>query len=61
MNSAVSAALAALDIDDSTTYGKVKAIHSYIIGLVDYDKTLSKYSAYDALYSRSAVARVMRS
>jgi hypothetical protein len=57
VNSAVSAALEALDIDDSTTYGKVKAIHNYIIGLVDYDKTLSKFSAYDALYSRSAVCQ----
>jgi len=57
VNSAVGTALAALDIDDSTVYGKIKAIHSYIIGLVDYDKTLSRFSAYDALYNRSAVCQ----
>jgi hypothetical protein len=57
VNTAVAGALTALDIADSTAYGKIRAIYDYIIGLVEYDKTLSRFSAYDALYERSAVCQ----
>ncbi len=57
VSSAVGAALEALDIDGSSMYGVVSAIHSYIIETVDYDAGLSRFTAYDALYAHSAVCQ----
>jgi len=36
---------------------KVRAVHDWIIDHVEYDLTLSKYSAYDAFFSREAVCQ----
>lgn len=38
-------------------YEKVKAIHDYICDHVDYDDSLTKYSAYDALCTGKAVCQ----
>lgn len=47
--------LSGLDIREKSTYGKIKAIHDYIIRNVDYDYSLTKYSAYEGLYSKRTV------
>ncbi len=46
------------DFTASTSeYDKIKAIHDYICDATDYDKTYTKYSAYDALCTGSAVCQ----
>lgn len=47
--------LSGLSLDEKSTYGKIKAIHDYIIRNVDYDYSLSKYSAYEGLFSKKTV------
>ncbi len=49
--------LDSLDLDGKTEYQKVRAIHDYICDSVDYDTTYSKYTAYDALMTGSAVCQ----
>lgn len=51
----VAAILDGLDISELSQGGKVRAIHDYIVHNVEYDDTLTKYSAYDALYSKRTV------
>lgn len=57
VNITVSKALRDLALANSSVYGKIKAIYDYIILTVDYDFTYSRYSAYDALYARTAVCQ----
>lgn len=47
----------ALKLEDKSDYAKVKAIHNYIIKKTSYDRSLSQYSAYDALIDHSAVCQ----
>ena len=51
----LASAIEFIDMKNATDYDKVKAIHDYIIDMVSYDQSLSKYSAYDALIDKSAV------
>jgi transglutaminase-like putative cysteine protease len=51
----VAAILDELNISELSQGGKVRAIHDYIVHNVEYDDTLTKYSAYDALYSKRTV------
>ncbi len=46
-----------LALGGKTEYEKVKAIHDYICDNVDYDYTYTKYSAYDALCTGTAVCQ----
>ncbi|WP_207717337.1 transglutaminase domain-containing protein [Anaerosporobacter faecicola] len=47
--------LKSLDISSLSTYGKVKAIHDYLVNHVSYDTTSTKFSAYDGLFNKSTV------
>lgn len=53
----VNDALESLKLQEKTNYQKIKAIHDYICDNVDYDYTYSKYSAYDALCTGTAVCQ----
>lgn len=57
VSTAVGTILDSLDIEDSSVYGKIKAVHDYIVNNVEYDYTYSRYSAYNALYSHSTVCQ----
>ncbi len=57
VNTQVSAILSKLSLGDKSAYGKIKAVYDYIVDTVDYDRAQTKFSAYDALYSRSAVCQ----
>jgi len=51
----VNDALESLALSEKTEYQKIKSIHDYICDNVNYDYTYSKYSAYDALCTGTAV------
>jgi transglutaminase-like putative cysteine protease len=51
----VRAVLKSLLTDEDSQAEKIRAIHDYITGHVEYDSSLTKFSAYDALYSQKAV------
>jgi transglutaminase/protease-like cytokinesis protein 3 len=53
----IASVLKSLDLEGSTDYEKVKAIHDYIIKRVSYDQTYQKYTAYNALINKSAVCQ----
>lgn len=53
----VNNALESLKLQEKTDYQKIKLIHNYICDNVDYDYTYSKYSAYDALCTGTAVCQ----
>ena len=57
VDSQVNSILATIIKPDMTDDEKLSAIHGYIINHVEYDKTLTKYTAYDALYSGKAVCQ----
>jgi uncharacterized protein YjdB len=58
VNTTVGKALRDMGFNDgSSVYEKIKAIHDYVLKVVDYDFTYSRYTAYDALYRRSAVCQ----
>lgn len=47
--------LKSLGVSSLSAYGKVKAIHDYIINQVEYDTDLKSFSAYDGLINNSTV------
>ncbi|WP_455714631.1 transglutaminase domain-containing protein [Anaerosporobacter sp.] len=47
--------LKSLGVSNMSAYGKVKAIHDYIINNVEYDTDLKNFSAYDGLINNSTV------
>jgi uncharacterized protein YjdB len=55
VDSAVRRILQELDIADSSQGSKVRAIHDYIVGSVEYDDTLNRFSAYNALQDQKTV------
>ncbi len=55
VDSTVESILNSLGLDALNPYEKIKAVHVYIVNNVEYDYTLSKYSAYEALYSGETV------
>lgn len=55
VDAAVPVILSGLKLGEKSTYGKIKAIHDYIIRNVEYDYSLNNYSAYDGLYSKKTV------
>ena len=57
LTAAVNSALSELNLDGKSDYEKVRAIHDYICDHVDYDYSLKKYSAYDALCTGTAVCQ----
>ena len=57
VNKKVAEILAGLDLDESSQYEKVKAIHDYICDHVKYDDEEEKYSAYEGLYSGETVCQ----
>lgn len=55
VNTAVDQILKTLNLYESSQYEKIKAVHDYITKKVTYDNALTKYTAYDALYSGKTV------
>lgn len=55
VDAAVPVILSGLELGEKSTYWKIKAIHDYIIRNVSYDYSLTKYSAYEGLYSKKTV------
>lgn len=55
VNSQVQSIVSKLDLNQKTTYDKVKTIHDYIVKNVSYDTTCQNYSAYSALIKRTSV------
>jgi transglutaminase/protease-like cytokinesis protein 3 len=55
LDSEIKAAMTSLNIRNATEYDKVKAIHDYIIGMVSYDQSLTRYTAYSAFTDKSTV------
>lgn len=51
VNDTIKSALQSLQLEGMTDLEKTMAIHNYIINLIDYDTTLTHYSAYDGLVS----------
>ncbi|WP_310605205.1 transglutaminase domain-containing protein [Anaerosporobacter sp.] len=47
--------LKSLGVSSMSDYGKIKAIHDYIVKNVEYDTDLKKFSAYDGLINKSTV------
>lgn len=45
------------NIESKTDIEKIKFIHDYVVNRVTYDKTYTKYSAYDALIGQSSVCQ----
>jgi hypothetical protein len=50
-------ALKSLNLKEATDYEKVKAIHDYIIENASYDRSMERYTAYDALIDNLAVCQ----
>ena len=57
VDSQINSILASIVKPDMSDDEKLSTIHRYIIDHVEYDKTLTKYTAYDALYSGRAVCQ----
>ena len=57
LTTAVNDALKELTLDGKSDYEKVRAIHDYICDHVNYDNSLKKYSAYDALCTGTSVCQ----
>jgi transglutaminase-like putative cysteine protease len=57
VNTSVETILNNLSLGTAGDYAKIKAVHDYILDNVDYDNTLSRFSAYDALSSGQAVCQ----
>jgi len=57
LSAQIKSILKKLELDDATDYNKVKTIHDYIINIVNYDETYSKFSAYNALINKTAVCQ----
>jgi hypothetical protein len=47
--------LKSLGVSSLSAYGKVKAVHDYIVNQVEYDTELESFSAYDGLINNSTV------
>lgn len=57
VSNTVAKILSQLDVGADSAYNKIRAIHDYIIRNVEYDFTYSRFTAYNALYSHSAVCQ----
>jgi len=57
VNAKIKSVITNLNLENASDYKKVKAIHNYIIKRANYDRTLSKSSAYDLLIDKSAVCQ----
>jgi transglutaminase-like putative cysteine protease len=57
VNDAVADILGGLNVGSAGAYAKVKAVHDYIVGHVEYDWSRAKYTAYDALSSGETVCQ----
>lgn len=57
LTAAVESALGSMELTGKSDYEKIRIIHDYICDHVDYDYTYSKYSAYDALCTGTAVCQ----
>ena len=55
VDTALDSILEALALENLNPYEKVKVIHDYIVNNVEYDYTIQKFSAYEALYSGETV------
>lgn len=55
LDSELQTAMTSLNIMNVSEYDKVKAIHDYIIGMVSYDQSLTRYTAYSAFTDKSTV------
>lgn len=57
VNKKVKSALEALDLEDASRYRKVKKIHDYIVNKLTYDSSYTYYTAYNALFDKTAVCQ----
>lgn len=57
VNREVKKALKKLSLKGKNQYQKIKAIHDYIVNMVNYDTTYRKYTAYDAIINKSCVCQ----
>jgi hypothetical protein len=57
VNNKVNTILQTLNVGSSSNYTKIKAVEDYIKKNVNYDDTLTKFTAYDALSSGLAVCQ----
>lgn len=57
LTNVVNSTLESLNLQEKTDYQKIRMIHDYICDNVNYDYTYSKYSAYDALCTKTAVCQ----
>ena len=55
VNNTVDQILKTLNLYESSQYEKIKAVHDYITRKVTYDNALTKFTAYDALFSGKTV------
>lgn len=55
VNNKVKKVIKSMKLGEKSDYHKVKKIHDYIVNLVNYDQTYSKYTAYNALFNKSSV------
>ena len=53
----VDKALASLDLETKTEYQKIRSIYDFICDHVNYDQSLQKHAAYDALCTKTAVCQ----
>lgn len=53
----VKSVLDKLNVYDASDYEKVKAVHDYIVQNIDYDKSLTRYTAYDAIIKENVVCQ----
>lgn len=53
----VQSILKELEIDNKSVHEQIKLIHDFIVRHVQYDESLTKYTAYEALFEKKAVCQ----
>jgi uncharacterized protein YjdB len=57
VNSTVQSVLSSLNVYGKDDYTKTKAVHDYIVQNINYDYSLQKYSAYNAIVEKDVVCQ----
>lgn len=53
----VQSILQQLDIENKSVHDQIKLIHDFIVRHIQYDESLTKYTAYEALFEQQAVCQ----